>query len=102
MTDIERDVAGQKYIIPHIVRAANRKTVRELHDEIRAARRADVNNVLRRFRLLFLLPVLYRPLYKLAFMLFSQDALSLDFNSGCRPVSPRLLMVSSSSRRRRG
>jgi pyruvate/2-oxoglutarate dehydrogenase complex dihydrolipoamide acyltransferase (E2) component len=37
LIDIEREVAGQKYIIPHIVRAANRKTFRELHDEIRAA-----------------------------------------------------------------
>src|SRR6185312_3263551 len=35
LTDIERDVAGQEYIIPYIIRAANRKTVRELHDEIR-------------------------------------------------------------------
>jgi pyruvate/2-oxoglutarate dehydrogenase complex dihydrolipoamide acyltransferase (E2) component len=61
LIDIERDVAGQKYIIPSIIRAANRKTVRELHDEIRAARRADVKNVLKRFRLLFLPIVLYRP-----------------------------------------
>jgi pyruvate/2-oxoglutarate dehydrogenase complex dihydrolipoamide acyltransferase (E2) component len=61
LTDIERDVAGQKFVVPHIVRAANRKTFRELHDEIRAARRADVKNVLKRFRLLFLPPVLFRP-----------------------------------------
>jgi pyruvate/2-oxoglutarate dehydrogenase complex dihydrolipoamide acyltransferase (E2) component len=61
LTNIERDVAGQKYIIPYIIRAANRKTVRELHDEIRAAQGADVKNVLKRFRLLFLPPVLFRP-----------------------------------------
>ena len=61
LTDIERDVAGQKFVVPHIVRAANRKTFRELHDEIRAARRADAKNVLKRFRLLFLSPVLFRP-----------------------------------------
>jgi pyruvate/2-oxoglutarate dehydrogenase complex dihydrolipoamide acyltransferase (E2) component len=61
LTDIERDVAGQKYIIPSIIRAANRKTLRELHDEIRAAQGADVKNVLKRFRLLLLPSVLYRP-----------------------------------------
>jgi pyruvate/2-oxoglutarate dehydrogenase complex dihydrolipoamide acyltransferase (E2) component len=61
LIDIERDVAGQKYIIPHIVRAANHKTFRELHDEIRAAQGADVKNVLKRFPFLSLPAVLYRP-----------------------------------------
>ncbi len=62
LTDIERDVAGQKYIIPSIIRAANRKAVRELHNEIRAAQGADVKNVLKRFRLFLFLPtVLSRP-----------------------------------------
>ncbi len=61
LTDIERDVAGQKYIIPSIIRAANRKTFRELHDEIRAAQGADVRNVRKRFPLLFLPTVLSRP-----------------------------------------
>jgi pyruvate/2-oxoglutarate dehydrogenase complex dihydrolipoamide acyltransferase (E2) component len=61
LTDIERDVAGQKYIIPYIIRAANRKTVRELHDEIRSAQGADAKNVLKRFWPLSLPPVLYRP-----------------------------------------
>ena len=36
-TPIERDVAGQKVIMPYIVRAADRKTFREIHQEIRAA-----------------------------------------------------------------
>jgi pyruvate/2-oxoglutarate dehydrogenase complex dihydrolipoamide acyltransferase (E2) component len=61
LTDIERDVAGQKFVVPHIVRAANRKTVREIHHEIRTAQGADVKNVRKRFRLLFLPAVLYRP-----------------------------------------
>jgi pyruvate/2-oxoglutarate dehydrogenase complex dihydrolipoamide acyltransferase (E2) component len=61
LTDIERDVAGQKFVVPHIVRAANHKTVRELHNEIRAAQRADVKNIRKRFRLLLLPTVLYRP-----------------------------------------
>src|SRR4051812_9710940 len=30
---IEREMAGQKYVVPYILRAANRKTLRELHDE---------------------------------------------------------------------
>src|SRR5215831_9014377 len=37
LTYIERDVAGQKQIMPYIIRAANRKTFREIHHEIRAA-----------------------------------------------------------------
>ena len=41
-TQIERDVAGQKQIIPYIIRAANRKTLREIHHEIRAAQVQDV------------------------------------------------------------
>jgi hypothetical protein len=41
-TPIERDVAGQKQIMPHIIRAANRKTFREIHQEIRAAQVQDV------------------------------------------------------------
>jgi pyruvate/2-oxoglutarate dehydrogenase complex dihydrolipoamide acyltransferase (E2) component len=36
-TTIEHDIAGQKMVMPHIVRAANRKTFRAIHDEIRAA-----------------------------------------------------------------
>jgi pyruvate/2-oxoglutarate dehydrogenase complex dihydrolipoamide acyltransferase (E2) component len=56
---IEREVAGRKYIVPYILRAANRKTFRELHDEIRAAQVADAHDRLTR---LSLLPVaLYRP-----------------------------------------
>jgi pyruvate/2-oxoglutarate dehydrogenase complex dihydrolipoamide acyltransferase (E2) component len=45
-TLIERTVAGQKQIIPYTIRAANRKTVRELHHEIRAAQVEDVEKVL--------------------------------------------------------
>jgi pyruvate/2-oxoglutarate dehydrogenase complex dihydrolipoamide acyltransferase (E2) component len=42
LTYIERDVAGQKQIMPYIIRAANRKTFREIHQEIRAAQVQDV------------------------------------------------------------
>jgi pyruvate/2-oxoglutarate dehydrogenase complex dihydrolipoamide acyltransferase (E2) component len=36
-TPIERDMAGQKQPIVYIIRAANKKTFREIHHEIRAA-----------------------------------------------------------------
>jgi len=56
---IEREVAGQKYVVPYILRAANRKSFRELHEEIRAAQVADTHDRLTRF---WFLPVaLYRP-----------------------------------------
>jgi len=42
LTYIEREVAGQKQIMPYIVRAANRKTFLEIHHEIRAAQVQDV------------------------------------------------------------
>ena len=41
-TQIERDMDGQKSAIPYTVRAANRKTFREIHHEIRAAQGEDV------------------------------------------------------------
>jgi pyruvate/2-oxoglutarate dehydrogenase complex dihydrolipoamide acyltransferase (E2) component len=65
LTYIEREVAGQKLIMPHIVRAANRKTFLEIHHEIRAAQvqdlaKADVGGA----RALQLLPaVLFRPYF---------------------------------------
>jgi pyruvate/2-oxoglutarate dehydrogenase complex dihydrolipoamide acyltransferase (E2) component len=58
-TPIEREVADQKYILPHIVRAANRKTFREIHREIRAAQVADVEKALDGLH--FLPAVLFRP-----------------------------------------
>jgi pyruvate/2-oxoglutarate dehydrogenase complex dihydrolipoamide acyltransferase (E2) component len=45
LTYIERDVAGQKQIMPYIVRAANRKTFLEIHHEIRAAQVQDLAKV---------------------------------------------------------
>ncbi len=49
-TPIEHEVAGQKQVIPSIIRAANRKTVREIHCEIRAAQVQDVTKDLMRFQ----------------------------------------------------
>jgi pyruvate/2-oxoglutarate dehydrogenase complex dihydrolipoamide acyltransferase (E2) component len=61
LTDIERDVAGRKYVVPHVLRAANRKTLRDLHDEIRATQRADAGDLLKRFLPMRLPAVLFRP-----------------------------------------
>jgi pyruvate/2-oxoglutarate dehydrogenase complex dihydrolipoamide acyltransferase (E2) component len=44
-TYIERDVAGQKQIMPYMIRAANRKTFLEIHHEIRAAQVQDLAKV---------------------------------------------------------
>jgi pyruvate/2-oxoglutarate dehydrogenase complex dihydrolipoamide acyltransferase (E2) component len=41
-TQIERELDGQKSAIPYTVRAANRKTFREIHHEIRATQVQDV------------------------------------------------------------
>jgi pyruvate/2-oxoglutarate dehydrogenase complex dihydrolipoamide acyltransferase (E2) component len=39
---VEREIAGQPQVLPCIVRAANRKTFREIHNDIRAAQVQDV------------------------------------------------------------
>jgi len=52
-------VAGQKQVIPSIIRAANRKTVREIHHEIRAAQVQDVTKDL--MRLQSLPTLLFKP-----------------------------------------
>ena len=60
-TMIERDVAGQVPIMASIVRAANRKTVREIHQEIRAAQREDVAKVVKWLQ--FQPALLFRPFF---------------------------------------
>jgi pyruvate/2-oxoglutarate dehydrogenase complex dihydrolipoamide acyltransferase (E2) component len=45
LTWIEREIAGQPQVLPCIVRAANRKTFGEIHDEIRAAQVQDVARI---------------------------------------------------------
>jgi pyruvate/2-oxoglutarate dehydrogenase complex dihydrolipoamide acyltransferase (E2) component len=45
LTWIERDIAGQPTVVPCIVRAANGKTFREIHDEIRAAQVHDLTRI---------------------------------------------------------
>jgi pyruvate/2-oxoglutarate dehydrogenase complex dihydrolipoamide acyltransferase (E2) component len=45
LTWIEREIAGQAFVVPCIVGAANRKTFREIHDDIRAAQVQDVAKI---------------------------------------------------------
>jgi pyruvate/2-oxoglutarate dehydrogenase complex dihydrolipoamide acyltransferase (E2) component len=49
-TLIEREMAGQKQPIVHIIRAANKKTLREIHYEIRAAQVEAVEKAWEGFR----------------------------------------------------
>jgi pyruvate/2-oxoglutarate dehydrogenase complex dihydrolipoamide acyltransferase (E2) component len=44
---IEHDVAGEKYVVPYVIRMANHKTVREIHREIRAVQGANIEKALR-------------------------------------------------------
>lgn len=46
-TPVEHDLAGEKQIYPYIVRAANRKAFRTIHDEIRAAQASDIAEVVK-------------------------------------------------------
>jgi pyruvate/2-oxoglutarate dehydrogenase complex dihydrolipoamide acyltransferase (E2) component len=66
-TPIERDVSGHSPSIQYTIRAANRKTFREIHDEIRAAQVEDAETVLKGFKaihaLLFLPAFLFRPFF---------------------------------------
>ena len=68
LTWIERQVAGQPMVLPCIVRAANRKSFREIHGEIRAAQVQDVATIdVGGAKASQLLPAwLYRPYFWLA------------------------------------
>ncbi|HXX79071.1 MAG TPA: 2-oxo acid dehydrogenase subunit E2 [Ktedonobacteraceae bacterium] len=63
-TPIEREVASQKQLVPYVIRAANRKTFREIHQEIRTAQVKDMTHEWERFNFinwpwLLLLPVFH-------------------------------------------
>jgi pyruvate/2-oxoglutarate dehydrogenase complex dihydrolipoamide acyltransferase (E2) component len=51
-TPVEHEVDGQKLIVPYLVRAANRKSFRAIHDEIRAAQVANVAQAVKGARFL--------------------------------------------------
>ncbi len=63
-TPIERDVAGRKEIMPTIIRAANRKTVREIHHEIRAAQVQEVAQAWEDIKVLHWPWLLLRPAFR--------------------------------------
>ena len=70
-TAIEHAVAGEKYIVPYIIRAANRKAVRDMHREIRAAQRTDVTKVVKRSPTV-ILPAMLFQLFFWAFTLIGR------------------------------
>jgi pyruvate/2-oxoglutarate dehydrogenase complex dihydrolipoamide acyltransferase (E2) component len=64
LTYVERDVAGQKQIMPCIIRAANRKAFFDIHREIRAAQVQDVAGAMAGLSTFMSLPaILYGPLF---------------------------------------
>jgi pyruvate/2-oxoglutarate dehydrogenase complex dihydrolipoamide acyltransferase (E2) component len=56
LTYIERGAAGGSLPMPYVIRAANHKTVREIHHEIRAAQVQDVAKAAVGFKLVQYLP----------------------------------------------
>ena len=62
-TVIEHTLAGEKYIIPYIIRRANRKSAKELHHEIRRAQEVDVINVVKQSPIRFLPAMLFRSFF---------------------------------------
>jgi pyruvate/2-oxoglutarate dehydrogenase complex dihydrolipoamide acyltransferase (E2) component len=64
-TPIERDVAGESQIMPSIIRAANHKTFREIHHEIRAAQVQDVAKAWERLKVLHWPLLLLLPVFRL-------------------------------------
>ncbi|MGZ3608618.1 MAG: 2-oxo acid dehydrogenase subunit E2 [Ktedonobacteraceae bacterium] len=63
-TPIERNVAGQKQLMPYIIRAANHKTFREIHHEIRAAQVQDMRKALEGFKAIRLPWLLLLPVFR--------------------------------------
>lgn len=64
-TLIERDVEGRRLATLHVIRAADKKTVREIHDEIRAAQQAPIEATpgIRQWQVFLRLPAFLRRLF---------------------------------------
>ena len=63
-TQVERDVSGQKQVMNYTIRAANRKTFREIHHEIRTTQREEVIKASESFNAFLSLPtILFKPLF---------------------------------------
>jgi pyruvate/2-oxoglutarate dehydrogenase complex dihydrolipoamide acyltransferase (E2) component len=69
-TAIERDMAGQKQPIVYIIRAANKKTFREIHHEIRAAQVEEVEQAWEGFRAMDWLRFLPMSLIRIGWWVF--------------------------------
>ena len=69
-TLVEREVAGQKQPIVSIIRAANKKTFREIHDEIRAAQAEKVGKVWEGFGATYSLRFLPISLFRIGWWAF--------------------------------
>ena len=69
-TIVEVEIEGRRFPLAHVVRATNRRSVRELHDEIRAVQaRGDRNDDARTVSLLRTYARLPGPLRRLAYRL---------------------------------
>ena len=64
-TQIEREVQGRKWVMPYIIRAANKKTFRDIHQEIRAAQVKEVDRAreFKQYEWYLLLPSSVRRLF---------------------------------------
>ncbi len=64
-TQIEREVQGRKWVMPYIIRAANKKTFRDIHQEIRAAQVKEVDRAreFKQYEWYLLLPGFVRRLF---------------------------------------
>jgi pyruvate/2-oxoglutarate dehydrogenase complex dihydrolipoamide acyltransferase (E2) component len=60
-TVVEHDVAGEKYIVPYIIRSANLKSVEDIHHEIRAAQKANATDLLQQSPIRFVPTLLFKP-----------------------------------------
>lgn len=64
-TQIERDVDGRKWVMPYIIRAADKKSLLELHQELRAAqaRNLDGARELKQYEWYLMLPGFMRRIF---------------------------------------
>lgn len=69
-TAVERDLAGWKQPIIHIIRAANKKTVTEIHQNIRAAQTSALKQAWKGMEAEPLLKILPMPLIKIMWAIF--------------------------------
>ena len=62
-TMVEIEVDGRKRVLPHFIRAANRRTLRDIHEEIRATQARPERSQEFGFRWFFFLPLFARNIF---------------------------------------